>query len=222
MITEDIPQKSINGELLSEYEFDLLWAPQANTDTSVAATEAKRAEALHADYSPRTNLPAQKIVAPRGKFYQDKYVPPAIGRKDYIHALQEEAVSTNYERYAPLSSRRMSHVDRNNSLNFYTEEMRRVVPILLHYYGKGELVVINGFRSHWDIGIQAHSVGIALDIQATAGQATRIMNAAYLAGIPTILPGGDFAAGEGYVHLDLAEKPTYTYEAGYYEGPWSR
>lgn len=206
MAIEETPQITVNGERIPEYEFDMLWAAPAQANSNHIT-------------SPTVQT---ATYAPRGKFYQDKYIPPEVGRKGYLNALQDEAVTTNYRQYAPLTSRRITHVDRNGSLNFYTEEMRRAVPIFLHYYGKGELVVINGFRSHWEIGIQAHSVGIAMDIQATTEQATRIMNAAYMAGIPTILPGGDFLAGEGYVHLDLAEKPPYTYEAGYYEGPWSK
>lgn len=197
-------EEEYDGNLKSEEELKELYRISDNVTPYVAPEEP--------------SIP----YAPRGKFYRTSYVAPDVDRDSYILALHQEAVASHYSYYAALNSDRIKHIDRNDSLDFYTTEMRRVIPLFLDYYGKGKLFVINGFRSPGEIGIYPHSVGIAMDIAAQdKEQADRIMNAAYMAGIPTIIPGGRFESKEGYVHLDIAPKASYIYDAGYYEGPWS-
>lgn len=171
---------------------------------------------------PETPAGVTVVFAPRGRFYTDRYLAPDIQRDSFIQSLHEEAVSSNYYFYAAMNNPRLVHLKRHHTIDFYTLEFQRVMSIFLQYYGKGDLVVVTGFRSPWEIGIHPHSVGIAIDIKAdTEEQRRRIMNAAFAAGIPTIIPGGEIAKGEGYVHLDLAEKAPYIYDEGIYEGPWS-
>lgn len=192
-------------DLVSEEEAASAWEPQYIIDPAEQLEE---------------EVPV--IYAPRGKFYPTSYVPPRVERNSYIQSLQDEATTTKYSHYQPLNSERITHINRLDSMDFYTEEMRRVIPMFLTYYGKGRLYAINGFRSPGIIGVHPHSVGIAIDLVADNKEhADRIMNAAFMAGIPTIIPGGNFDTGEGYVHLDIAPKASYTYEAGYYNGPWT-
>lgn len=197
---------NFDEDLMSEDEVASIWEPQYIIEPEETKEETK----------------AGIVFAPRGKFYPTSYLVPRVERNSYIQALQDEAYSSNYSYYQPLNSDRIKHINRNDSIDLYTVEMRRVLPLFLTYYGKGLLFAINGFRSPGTIGVQAHSVGIAIDLKADSHEhADRIMNAAFMSGIPTIIPGGNFDTNEGYVHLDIAPKANYTYEAGYYDGPWT-
>lgn len=197
---------NFDEDFMTEEETASIWEPQYVVSEEPEAT--KKEQTI--------------IYAPRGQFYQTSYVVPKVERDAYIRALNEEAVSSDYLFYQPFKNDRIKHINRNDSIDFYTVEMRRVLPLFLNYYGEGDLFVINGFRSPGTIGIHPHSVGIAVDIKVSGKeQADRVMNAAFMAGIPTIIPGGDFDTNEGYVHLDIAPKALYTYEAGLYNGPWN-
>lgn len=167
-------------------------------------------------------LPFEQMYAPRGSFYKDRYVAPKVDRMEYIDLLDKEGKKTKYAGFSPLDSPDFIHINRTYSIDFYLFDMKRILSIFKNYYGEGKLYVINGFRSPYDIGVNPHSVGIAIDIESeNMEQARRIMNAAYMAGIPTIIPNGEFNKGEGYVHLDIAPAPNYIYDAGRYTGPWS-
>lgn len=197
---------NFDEDLMTEDESAALWEPQYIVSPEPEDNETK--ETI--------------LYAPRGKFYPTSYVAPRVGRDGYIQALHQEAITSDYLFYEPLNNARIKHLNRNDSIEFYTIEMRRVLPMFLTYYGKGELFAINAFRSPGKIGIHPHSVGIAIDLKADSKEhADRIMNAAFMAGIPTIIPGGNFETNEGYVHLDIGPKASYTYEAGYYDGPWT-
>ena len=163
------------------------------------------------------------IQVPRGFFYKDSYRAPDMDRGHYIRDLHEEAVSTRYRDFSSLDNPYFKHLDRSLSIDFYFNELKKVLQIFKTYYGEGQLFIINGFRSPHEIGQAPHSVGIAVDIYAEdRAHARRIMNAAYLAGIPTIIPNGEFYRGEGYVHLDIAPTADYAYDGGTYKGPWSK
>jgi len=206
MSTEDIQQTMVNGELVYEQEFDKLWAPQmpAKKETTIV-------------------MPRVKVRAPKGYFTINKYYPPKnIERKDYLNALFEEMYGENWIEYGPCKSKRVVHRERIDSLNFYHPDLLRALENLFVYYGDGTLYIVNGFRSPLELGAEAHSLGIAIDIEAkNNAESYRIMNAAYMAGFPTIIPGGDFPNGQGYIHLDLAPKAAYNYGMGVYDGPWS-
>lgn len=163
------------------------------------------------------------IQVSRGFFYKDSYRVPDMDRGHYIRDLHEEAVSSRYQDFSPLGTESFIHRDRSLTIDFYFNDFKRVLQIFKTYYGEGQLVVINGFRSPHEIGEAPHSTGIAIDIHAEdRPHARRIMNAAYLAGIPTIIPNGEFYRGEGYVHLDIAPTADYAYDGGTYKGPWSK
>ncbi len=219
MNTEDTQQTRVNGELISETDFDLLWAPQLYAGQSASA-----AAPLYTDYSPAaadTDV-LSVAVAPRGKITGTRFYPvEGVARDAYIQARYREAEQTRFSDYAAIGQSRFKHLDRVDTLDWYPSDMRRVLSLFFGHYGTGSLYVVNGFRSVLHFGITAHSTGLAVDIQAeTREQADRIMHAAYLTGIPNIIPGGDFATGEGYVHLDIAPKTDLNYGAGSYTGPW--
>lgn len=200
------------------------WIEEPFTDEDLSPQEVDdlyKSDIVVEEKPPQEESPTI-VYAPRGKFYVDKYLAPDINRDAFIRALHEEAVATDYELYQPLNNPRLVHLKRHHSIDFYTPEFGRVMAIFLRYYGKGTLFVVTGFRSHGEIGTQPHSVGIAIDLKVESEeQRIRVMNAAYMSGIPTIIPGGEINKGEGFVHLDLAEKAPYIYDEGYYEGPWT-
>lgn len=190
-----------------------------------AAFEAKLNTLPTPTQTTNVMLPPVMVAAkaPKGYFSLNKYHPPQnIAREDYLHALSLDMQASDWPNYGPYTSPRVIHRDRIDSLNFYHPDLLRALENFFSYYGGGILYVINGFLSPQKMGATPHSLGIAIDIEAKDNAASyRIMNAAYMSGIPTIIPGGDFARGEGYVHLDLAPKATHNYGAGVYDGPWS-
>lgn len=165
--------------------------------------------------------PAAK--APKGYFSLNKYhLPKNIGREEYLRVLLEDMQASDWPHYGPYTSPRVVHRERIDSLNFYHPDLLRILENFFSYYGDSTLYVVNGFRSPQELGATPHSLGIAIDIEATSNaESYRIMNAAYMAGFPTIIPGGDFLRGEGYIHLDLAPTAEHNYGAGNYDGPWS-
>lgn len=163
------------------------------------------------------------IKAPRGRFFRDNYVVPDYNRDDYISYLNDEFTANRYANCSPLDSSEFMHSDRSLSIDFYYEDFKRVIRIFKAYYGAGNLVVINGFRSPHEIGVGPHSTGIAIDIHVEDKiQAKKVMDAAFMAGISTIIPNGEYHLGEGYVHLDIAPRADYAYDGGTYKGPWSK
>lgn len=206
MSTEDTNQTTVNGELVPEYQFDMLWAPQISMKEKTA-----------------TPILTGMVKAPKGYFNLNKYHPPKnIGRKEYLFALFEEMSASDWPGYGAYKSMRVVHRDRIDSLNFYHPDLLRALENFFTYYGDGTLYVVNGFRSPLELGAEVHGLGIAIDIEAkNNADSYRIMNAAYMAGFPTIIPGGDFLRGEGYIHLDLAPTAQHNYGAGNYDGPWS-
>ena len=184
-------------------------------------SEMTETEERAIEESSPSSLPASRV--PRGYFYKDSYRAPEMERGSYIRYLHEEAVSSRYQDFSSLAAKSFIHQDRSLTIDFYFNDFKRVLQIFKTYYGEGQLVVINGFRSPHEIGEAPHSTGIAIDIHAEdRAHARRIMNAAYLAGIPTIIPNGEFYRGEGYVHLDIAPTADYAYDGGTYKGPWSK
>lgn len=205
-IIDPTAYSNFDEDLISEGEHASIWEPQYIVEPEAIQDEIEESV----------------VYAPRGKFYPTSYLPPRVERDSYIQALHEEALITKYSHYKSLNNDRITHINRLDSIDFYTEEMRRIIPMFLTYYGKGQLFAINSFRSPGAIGVHPHSVGIAIDLVAENREhADRIMNAAFMTGIPTIIPGGNFDTNEGYVHLDIAPKAKYIYEAGYYDGPWT-
>lgn len=162
------------------------------------------------------------ITSLSGKFYQDKYIPKEdIGRTTLINEIRKNAEETNYSLFVKINQPYVVHLDRQFTINLYFRDWRRVMPILKKYYGEGTFYVVNGFRSPYELGDNVHSAGLAMDILVKDQEdADRLMNAAYMAGIPTIIPAGDIEKGQGHVHLDLARKAGFTYNAGTYIGPW--
>ena len=139
-----------------------------------------------------------------------------------MQSLYEEGFAFEWNGYSSYSGMQLVHLERSDTLNFYHPDFLQTLSCFLHYYGKGELLVLNGFRSPHALGANPHALGIAMDLETkNTVHAYRIMNAAYMAGIPTIIPGGEFAKGEGFIHLDLAPAAMHNYGAGTYEGPWS-
>lgn len=159
----------------------------------------------------------------RGTFTEKSYLAPShITRHEYIMSRTNEDSETQFEEYQALQSPQLIHLERTDTLDFYPEDMRKVLRLFLSYYGSGRLFVICGFRSPQIHGVSAHSVGMAIDIEAVdKSHGLRICNAAYRAGVPNIVLGGDYDEGEGYVHLDITPKERFAYNAGYYDGPWS-
>lgn len=208
MNMEEVNQPLVNGEPMSESDFDALWSKQTTTAPKKAAVA-----------QPKKIL----IKAPKGSFTLKKYrVPANIEREEYLQALHAEMNGSGWPQYGPLISSRVRHRERTDSLNFYHPDLRRTMELFFSYYGDGVLYVVNGFRSPQLYPAQVHSLGLALDIEASdEASAYRIMNAAYAAGFPTIIPGGDFPNGQGHIHLDLAPKAAYNYGMGVYDGPWS-
>lgn len=157
-----------------------------------------------------------------GRFYKNKYIPNEnISRTSLISEIRKNSEETNYSLFVKLNQPYIVHLDRQFTINYYFRDWRRVMPILKEYYGEGTFYIVNGFRSPYELGDTVHSAGLAIDILVdNEEQADRLMNAAYLAGIPTIIPAGDIESGQGHIHLDLAKKANYAYNVGTYTGPW--
>lgn len=162
------------------------------------------------------------VMAPRGKIQHGRFFPVQTDREGYLQSRVFEAIHRDYQEFRPLNSPQLYHVDRIDSIDFYPTDMRQVISLFLDYFGTDTLYVIQGFRSPIQNGINAHTAGLAMDIAVQDNEEYRkVANAAYRAGIPNIVPGGDFSNGEGYVHIDISPKEHFYYEAGAYEGPWS-
>lgn len=197
---------SFSEDLLTDDVIEKLYQPQ------VAAEEETTTETAYVPVRTR-----------RGYFSENRYhAPQELSRSEYLQSLYEEGFAFEWDGYRSYSGGQLVHLERSETLNFYHPDFLQALSCFLHYYGKGELQVLSGFRSPHLFKANPHAVGIALDLEAKDSlQAYRIMNAAYMAGIPTIIPGGEFAKNEGFVHLDLAPAATHNYGAGTYEGPWS-
>lgn len=157
-----------------------------------------------------------------GKINNNKYMRNEdIDRDTLIREIRKNSEETSYSLFVKLNLPYVIHLDRQFTINYYFRDWERVMPLLKEYYGEGTFYIVNGFRSPYELGDTVHSAGLAIDILVENEEhADRVMNAAYLAGIPTIIPAGDISAGQGHVHLDLAEKASYVYNAGTYTGPW--
>lgn len=165
-----------------------------------------------------------EIINPkRGRLTNRRYYPVTdISRESYCHARNIENRNNMYSDFQEYQNDRLIHLSRINTVNFYPDDMRKVLDLFFKYYQDENLYVINGFRSSKEIGINVHSVGLAIDIIANnKSHAKQIANAAYAAGIGNIVFGGDYSTDNGYVHIDIAPKQDFIYKAGYYEGPWS-
>lgn len=164
----------------------------------------------------------QSIINLSGKFQKDKYIPiNSTPRDNYIRNVNDLAEAEGYSFFVELTSDYIKHLDRQFTANFYFRDWARILPILKRFYGDGLFYVVNGFRSPFELGVGIHSTGLAMDILVEDQEdADRLMGAAYMTGIPTIIPVGDIRRGQGHIHLDLAPKPTYSYNAGTYNGPW--
>lgn len=166
----------------------------------------------------------KEVINLSGTFYGSEYTPGEFdSRESFISKVNLIAKKKNYSFMKKLNFDYLIHLDRQYTTNLYFRDWERIMPILKSFYGKGNLYVVNGFRSPFELGVNVHSTGLAMDILVdNKEQAERLMNAAYMVGIPTIIPAGDIRRGQGHVHLDLAPKPDHVYDAGTYTGPWGR
>ena len=169
-------------------------------------------------------MASKEVIELSGKFYKDKYLPNReLTRDDLIRQVDRLAKKHTYSFFSKIRQPYIVHLDRQFTTNFYFRDWIRIMPILKNYYGEGTFYIVNGFRSPFELGSTVHSSGLAMDILVKDREdAERLMSAAYMTGIPTIIPAGNIAAGQGHVHLDLAPKPNYAYDAGTYHGPWGR
>lgn len=163
-----------------------------------------------------------EIIALSGKFQKDKYISNnSIDRNSYINQVHQLATDNNYRFFVELKTPYIKHVDRQFTANFYFRDWPRVMRNIKKFYGDGDFVIVNGFRSPFELGVNPHSTGLAIDILVKdKSEADRLMNAAYLTGVPTIIPVGEIEKGQGHIHLDLAPAPKYSYDSGTYTGPW--
>lgn len=164
----------------------------------------------------------KEVLALSGKFQKDKYIANnSMDRINYINEIHRAAERKEYSFFTSLGAPYIKHIDRQYTVNLYFRDWPRVMRNIKNFYGEGMFIVVNGFRSPFELGVNAHSTGLAVDILVESKEeADRLMNAAYLAGVPTIIPVGDIEEGQGHIHLDLAPKPSYAYDAGTYTGPW--
>lgn len=164
----------------------------------------------------------QEIISLSGTFKKDKYFPNnSMTRDVYIREVNRLAEEKEYSFFVSLNAPYIKHIDRQFTANFYFKDWLRVMKNIKSFYGPGVFTIVNGFRSPFELGVNVHSTGLALDILVqNREEADRLMNAAYLAGVPTIIPAGKISEGQGHVHLDLAPAPEYAYDAGTYTGPW--
>lgn len=162
------------------------------------------------------------VISLSGSFYKDKYFPVKdIDRGSYIERVNKEAIEKDYSFFIEIKEDYLIHLDRQFTINYYFRDWGRIIPLLKNSYGEGNFYVVNGFRSPHELGVNVHSTGLAIDILVkNQEEADRLMNAAYLIGIPTIIPAGDIRGGQGHIHLDLAPKAPYVYNSGMYMGPW--
>lgn len=171
-------------------------------------------------FNSETGLPI--VTPPRGMITKRKfYVINDVSKEDYIISRNIENRNNKYEEFRPFHNNQLIHLDRIDTLNYYPIDMHKVLKLFLEYYGEGNLFVINGFLSAKITGVNAHSVGLAVDILAEDNtQAKKIANAAYATGIKNIVYGGNFNNGNGYVHIDICPEDKFSYGQGVYQGPW--
>lgn len=169
------------------------------------------------------NTGLEEIKPKRGKITNRRFYPvPDIDRESYCLARNIENRNTLYSDFKEYKNERLIHLSRINTVNFYPKDMRDVLDLFFKYYTDENLYVINGFRSAKEIGVNVHSIGLAVDIVAKDKlQAKQIANAAYATGLANIVYGGNYNTGNGYVHIDIAPNENFIYKAGFYEGPWS-
>ena len=163
-----------------------------------------------------------EIINLSGSFIRDKYIPNnSLDRDNFIGEVHRTAEKNDYNFFVELTEDYIKHLDRQFTINFYFRDWPRVMQSIKSFYGPGVFYIVNGFRSPYELGISPHSTGLAIDILVeNQEKADRLMNAAYMAGVPTIIPAGNIADGQGHVHLDLAPTPNYVYNSGTYTGPW--
>lgn len=165
---------------------------------------------------------SKSITNIAGKFYRDSYIPnQEITRDMLVNDLHNYSRKNKYPHFVSLEQPYIKHLDRQFTTNFYFKDWQRIIPTLKEYYGEGIFYIVSGFRSPFELGVNVHSTGLAMDILVKDEvDADRLMNAAYMTGIPTIIPAGDIKKGQGHIHLDLAPPPNHVYDAGIYSGPW--
>lgn len=164
----------------------------------------------------------KEVISLSGKFIKDKYIPNnSMTRDVYIGEVNRLAQEKEYSFFVSLDAPYIKHIDRQFTVNFYFKDWLRVIKNIKSFYGPGTFTIVNGFRSPFELGLNPHSTGLALDVLVKdREEADRLMNAAYLSGVPTIIPVGKIDEGQGHIHLDLAPAPRYAYDAGTYTGPW--
>lgn len=172
---------------------------------------------------PADEFQGMRTRVPKGRMLQNVYYPPEADRKDYLFYRSRENFEREHEGFAPLDGSRFVHLERNPlSLNFYPPDTRRVMEQLQEDLGDERWYITNGYRSTKEGYTNAHTAGLAMDVLVeTRDDARRLMDAAYLIGIRAIAIGGEFDAGEGFVHLDIGPKAEWNYGEGSYHGPGS-
>lgn len=174
----------------------------------------KSMESIKESYAP--------IFIESGTLDVGKYSPPTGDRSAFITARAIQSVQQNYSSFSPLNNDLLIHLEHTETLDYYPEDMKKVLQLFLSYWGNEPLYVLKGFSSPLLDGFTAHSAGLAIDLLAKNAQhARKICNAAYRSGIGNIVMGGDFSEEEGYVHLDIAPKDEFYYDGGFYDGPWT-
>lgn len=200
------------------------WLNRNYNENEVLMTDEEHALLIQDDYvvtEDTANSPKSSLLLPSGTFKNGRYYPPELNRKVYIQAAQSAAVDSNYADYTYVNEERLPFVDRVHTLNYFHPDFVRTLNIALSRYGDGPLVAIRGMTPRTNGSLTPHNVGMAIDIAvSTNDERKRLMNAAWLAGFPTIVQAGGGSA-EAHIHLDICPHEPFVYDGQYYEGPWS-
>lgn len=206
-------------------EENLEWETRNFNENEVLLTDEEHARLIQDDYEVVDDVlsetPSSFVSLPLGVFKNGRYYAPDLNRKIYIQAAQEAAVVSSYADYIPMNEERLPFVDRIHTLNYFHPDFVRALNIALSRYGDGPLVATKGMTPRLDGFLTPHNVGMAIDIAvSTNDERKRLMNAAWLAGIPTIVQAGG-GSTEAHIHLDICPHEPFIYDGEYYEGPWS-
>lgn len=160
------------------------------------------------------------VKMPRGNYLEGHYKPSDIERALYLKERTKEAYQTNYEDFEPVDDEVFVHVERNLSVNLYPKDMRRMMQRVYEKANIGRWYIVNGTQSTRQGLTNAHTAGLAMDVQVKDyEEARRLADAAYMVGCRAIAIQGCQGKDGGYVHIDIGPQAQWAIDGKVYRGP---